>query len=103
MPSTTLDAFKACLQRARLRPVAGTALVVVLPLLLLAGCGSSTPPPIPDEVIDKNADGGTAASDAATEGSAASVCTGSDLDLLNALIQGACEVPTRRPTSSAAT
>lgn len=77
-----------------MRPVATTALAAALPLLLLAGCGSSNAPAkSPDEVTAKNADGGTAASDAATEGSAASVCTGSDLDLLNALIQGACEVP----------
>ena len=62
-----------------MRPVATTALAAALPLLLLAGCGSSNAPAkSPDEVTAKNADGGTAASDAATEGSAASVCTGSE-------------------------
>jgi hypothetical protein len=75
--------------------LAPLALAATLPLVLLSGCGSSnSPAKSPDEVTAKAGDGGAGATDAEPEGgSQASVCTGSDLDLLNTLLQGACEVP----------
>jgi hypothetical protein len=70
---------------------AGCAILVV-PFVALFACGSTkSPPKSPDDLPASSPDGGTAM-DAGGEGGPPSVCTGSNLDLTNVLVQSACEV-----------
>jgi len=67
---------------------------------LFAGCGGAkSPPKSPDDLASINPDGGAA--DAAAEPGKKSVCAGADLDLLNVLVQSACEVPNAAPDAKA--
>jgi hypothetical protein len=77
------------------------AYVVLASIVSLSGCGGDKPKPKSPDDIGNSSDGGEAdAAPAAGEGgapAAANACTGADLDLLNALIQSACEVKTPAP------
>ena len=67
-----------------------TALMPVLVSPLACGSGKTTPRS-PDQLATVNPDGGPLA-DAGVD-APSSVCTGPDLDLVNVLVQSACEVP----------
>jgi hypothetical protein len=82
--------FRLCARPVRLATLA-TATGAAATLAFAFACGGSSPKPkSPDEL--PASDGG-APSDAAPEGSAGAVCAGADLDLVNVLVQSACEVP----------
>ena len=70
---------------------ATVAVASVLSLIGFLACGSSTPAPKSASDTAGASDGGAA--DGASDGGGSSVCTGSDLDLVNVLVQSACEVP----------
>jgi len=76
------------------------SLLMALMMCLQCGGSSKPKPKSPDE-LSAEADGGeTDAAPAGADGGpapAANACTGADIDLLNALIQSACEVKTPPP------
>ncbi len=73
---------------------AGMAFVAIVSGIGLACGGSSPPPKAPDDLASATPDAGAA--DAAEEGGS-NVCVGADLDLVNVLVQSACEVPNLAP------
>jgi len=88
---------------SRVSPLSGAALlaVVVSGVALPAACGGDKPPPkSPDDVASAAADGGVASDGAAGVEGGASVCTGPGLDLVNVLVQSACEVPNPAPDTN---
>jgi len=70
--------------------VAGAAAALVASPLV-AACGSAKPVVKSADTTSGSADGGPT-DDAATEGGSPSACTGADIDLVNVLVQSACEV-----------
>lgn len=82
-----LEGVRAVVRRSA---VVYSALLVAVPVALVA-CGGPSKHPKSEGDIAAAGDGGAAA-DAAVEGAAPSVCSGADLDLVNVLVQSACEV-----------
>ena len=71
---------------------AALAAAALLAAPLPFACGGSSPKPkSPDDL--PAADGGAATDGGAADAAPTSVCTGASLDLVNVLVQSACEVP----------